>query len=574
MLKKSKKGFTLIELLVVIAIIALLASIVLVWLVNTRAQARDAKRFGEAGTLRTALELHYDDYGKYPVATNWIKIEEDADASGPFSQVMKPYLSQIPRDPLYPKTEDEKVFSYQYESTKDEQGYKIHIEMETGEYASYEVYTGGGGEIVYGGGGGGVLKFIKAVGGASWDYGMSAQQTLDGGYIMTGWTDSFGAGGGDALLVKLDNAHSLSWAKTVGGPNLDEPNFVRQTSDGGYIAAGYTNSFGAGSYDFLLLKFDSAGSLSWTKTVGGAGSDRAWTVQQTSDGGYIVTGSTNSFGAGGADLFLVKFDSGGNLSWARAVGGGGGDGGYFVRQTSDGGYIVTGSTNSFGAGDYDVFLVKFDSGGNLSWATTVGGVGYDRATSLQQTSDGGYIVAGETESFGAGAADFFLIKFDSGGNLSWTKTIGGTGEEQGYNVLLTTDGGYIINGLTDSFGAGSVDLLLVKFDSTGNFIWAKTAGGTNFDYSWSGTKELSDGGFLMSGYSGSFGAGGADFLLVKFDSEGNTCSGTQSISPNITSPSPTITSPSPTVTSPSPTVTSPSPTVTSPSPNDTTVCSE
>ena len=515
MLKKSKKGFTLIELLVVIAIIALLASIVLVWLVNTRAQARDAKRFGEAGTLRTALELHYDDYGKYPVATNWIKIEEDADASGPFSQVMKPYLSQIPRDPLYPKTEDEKVFSYQYESTKDEQGYKIHIEMETGEYASYEVYTGGGGEIVYGGGGGGVLKFIKAVGGASWDYGMSAQQTLDGGYIMTGWTDSFGAGGGDALLVKLDNAHSLSWAKTVGGPNLDEPNFVRQTSDGGYIAAGYTNSFGAGSYDFLLLKFDSAGSLSWTKTVGGAGSDRAWTVQQTSDGGYIVTGSTNSFGAGGADLFLVKFDS----------------------------------------------------GGNLSWATTVGGVGYDRATSLQQTSDGGYIVAGETESFGAGAADFFLIKFDSGGNLSWTKTIGGTGEEQGYNVLLTTDGGYIINGLTDSFGAGSVDLLLVKFDSTGNFIWAKTAGGTNFDYSWSGTKELSDGGFLMSGYSGSFGAGGADFLLVKFDSEGNTCSGTQSISPNITSPSPNITSPSPTVTSPSPTVTSPSP-------NDTTVCSE
>ena len=155
MLKKSKKGFTLIELLVVIAIIALLASIVLVWLVNTRAQARDAKRFGEAGTLRTALELHYDDYGKYPVATNWIKIEEDTDASGPFSQVMKPYFSQIPRDPLYPKTEDEKVFSYQYESTKDEQGYKIHIEMETGEYASYEVYTGGGGEIVYGGGAGG-----------------------------------------------------------------------------------------------------------------------------------------------------------------------------------------------------------------------------------------------------------------------------------------------------------------------------------------------------------------------------------------------------------------------------------
>lgn len=152
MSKKTKIGFTLIELLVVVAIIGLLASIVLVWLGNAQAQGRDAKRLEESGTLRTALELQHNDYGEYPEAIDWIKIEEDADTGGPFSQEMKPYLPQIPRDPLYdPEAEEgEKVFAYQYQSTEDKQGYKIHIEMETGEYAFHEVYSGGGDEIVYG----------------------------------------------------------------------------------------------------------------------------------------------------------------------------------------------------------------------------------------------------------------------------------------------------------------------------------------------------------------------------------------------------------------------------------------
>jgi len=231
MSKKSKKGFTLIELLVVIAIIALLASIVLVWLGGARAKARDAKRFGEADTLRTAIELYYADYGKYPVATNWIKIEEDADASGPFSQVMKPYLSQIPRDPLYPKTEDEKVFSYQYKSTEDQQGYKVHVEMETGEYASHEVYSGAGSEIVYGGGGlggppacqspsGYALKFADGVDDRVLiPTSLSLDVTDDIGLTLEAWVKLDTLDSLDFIINKSgDEQGGYSWAVDPGTP--------------------------------------------------------------------------------------------------------------------------------------------------------------------------------------------------------------------------------------------------------------------------------------------------------------------------------------------------------------------
>ena len=154
MLNKSKEGFTLIELLIVLAIIGLLASILFLWLGGARAQARDSKRKAEVDTLGKALEFHYTDHDEYPEATDWIKIEEDANANGPFSLAMQGYVSEIPRDPLYPRIEGEKEYSYQYKSTEDEKGYKIHVEMETGEDTSYEVYSGDGRGIVYGGDGG------------------------------------------------------------------------------------------------------------------------------------------------------------------------------------------------------------------------------------------------------------------------------------------------------------------------------------------------------------------------------------------------------------------------------------
>jgi hypothetical protein len=234
---------------------------------------------------------------------------------------------------------------------------------------------------------------------------------------VAGWTRSFGAGGSDILLIKTDANGNIQWAKTYGGTNDDWAYSVQQTSGGGYIVAGWTYSFGAGSDDILLIKTDANGNIQWAKTYGGTDSDLAYSVQQTSDGGYIVAGLTRSFGAGLDDIFLVKTDANGDVQWAKTYGGTNDDLAYSVQQTSDGGYIVAGLTRSFGAGWYDILFIKTDANGNIIWAKTYGGTSRDEASSVQQTSDGGYIVAGTTWSFSAGLYNIFLVKTDASGNI-------------------------------------------------------------------------------------------------------------------------------------------------------------
>jgi len=235
---------------------------------------------------------------------------------------------------------------------------------------------------------------------------------------------------------------------------------VQQTVDGGYIVAGTTYSFGV-AWDFWLVKTDSNGSQQWNKTYGGANWDAASSVHQTDDG-YIVAGTTYSIGAGGADFWLVKTDSAGNQQWNKTFGGTNDDMASSVQQTSDGGYIVAGTTYSSGASGWDFWLVKTDSAGNQQWNKTYGGTSTDQAWSVQQTSDGGYIAAGSTASFGAGFWDFWLLKTDSAGIQQWNKTYGRTGDDEAYSVQQTSDGGYIAAGRTNSSGAGLLDFWLVK----------------------------------------------------------------------------------------------------------------
>ncbi len=268
-------------------------------------------------------------------------------------------------------------------------------------------------------------QFLLTVGGTDRYYGGgSGTPTTDGGYVVTGGTRSFGADSSDLYLVKFNPSGELTWAKTVGGTSNDWSGSVAQTSDRGYIVTGMTWSFGAGYYDLFLCKFNPYGDLTWAKTVGGSDYDLGSSVSQTSDRGYIVTGLTWSFGAGNRDLFLAKFNSSGDLTWMKTIGGAGYDYGSSVVQTSDGGYIVTGRIDSFGAGWIDLFLGKFDSSGDLTWAKTVGGVDYDDGNSVAQTSDGGYIVTGETRSFCAGFSDLFLVFFNSYGDLTLAKSVG------------------------------------------------------------------------------------------------------------------------------------------------------
>jgi uncharacterized delta-60 repeat protein len=255
----------------------------------------------------------------------------------------------------------------------------------------------------------------------------------------------------------------------VGGELFDWGRSVAQTSDGGYIVTGATYIiFGAGDYDLFLVKFNSSGDLTWAKTVGGTYEDRGNSVALTSDGGYVVTGTTDGFGAGGDDLFLCKFNSSGDLTWSKTAGGTFYERGRSVAQTSDGGYIVTGETWSFGTGGSDLFLAKFNSSGDLTWAKTVGGTSNDRGNSVALTYDGGYVVTGATGSFGD-SSDIFLVKFNSSGDLTWAKTVGGARDDTGYSVIPTSDGGYIVTGMTEIYGT-SCDIFLGKFSSSGE-IW-------------------------------------------------------------------------------------------------------
>jgi len=364
------------------------------------------------------------------------------------------------------------------------------------------------------------ITFRVTLGGTGRDAGESVQQTSDGGYIITGFTESYGAGGSDVWLVKTDSLGSKVWDKTFGGAYTDEGSSVQQTSDGGYIITGSTGSYGDGQGDLWLIKTDAGGDKVWDTTFGGPGGDGGYSVEQTSDVGYIVVGTTHSRGAGGFDAWLIKTDDHGNEVWDTTFGGTGDDEGYSVQQTSDGGYVIAGYTASYGAGSADVWLSKTDSSGNQVWDKTFGGAGHDYGNSVQQTSDGGYVIVGLTDSYGAGDDDVWLIKTDASGNKTWDRTFGGAGRDAGYSVQQTTDGGYIITGSTTSYGAGGDDVWLIKADSTGNKVWDKTFGGTDDDAG-SSVQQTIDGGYIIAGSTNSYGADGYDVWLIKTDADGN-----------------------------------------------------
>ena len=367
------------------------------------------------------------------------------------------------------------------------------------------------------------IMFVKTFGGKNIDKGNSIHQTYDGGYILTGFTGSTGNGSEDLWLIKTNSNGEEEWSKTFGGSDSDRGTDVQQTTNGGFIITGSTGQIF--EQELWLLKTNSQGGEEWSKTFGGVW-DIGQSVQQTTDGGFIITGRNVPIFDGKTkkiDLWLIKTNSNGEEVWSKTFGGGREewDEGVSVKQTKDGGFVITGRTSSFGNGSEDLWLIKTNSDGEEEWSKTFGGSDRDEGWDVQQTMDGGFVIIGGTKSIGSGDFDVWIIKTNSLGVEEWSKTFGDSKWDWGTSIQQTTDGGFIVTGMTKSLGNGKGDVWIIKTDPYGDKEWSKSFGGVHQDQG-NDVQQTSDGGYIITGFTESFGSGKYDVWLIKTDSEGNS----------------------------------------------------
>jgi hypothetical protein len=318
-------------------------------------------------------------------------------------------------------------------------------------------------------------------------YGLfDAYPTADGGVIAVGETNAQ-----DIWVVKLDGNSNLVWQKSYGGQAEDRAQSVRPTADGGYVVAGLTRSFGAGALDAWVLKLDATGNVVWQKTYGGAGDDIASAVRPTADGGYVVAGATY-LGVGIDDAWLLKLDASGNVVWQRTYGGPSVDYATNVEPTSSGGYVLAGFTASFGVGGGDAWLLNLDGVGNVVWQRTYGGAAEDWAGAVKPTADGGYVLVGSTRSFGAADADAWILKLDAAGSVEWQRAYGGVLLDSARGVATTADGGYFVVGNLSSPN-GTWNAWLLRLDANGNVVSQQIYDGTFAN----SVQPTGDGGFVV-----------------------------------------------------------------------------
>ena len=405
----------------------------------------------------------------------------------------------------------------------------------------------------------GAIDWQKALGGTGDDRAQSFRPTPDGGYILAGYTLSTDGdltgnyGGGNVWVVKLDATGAIVWQKTMGGTSYDYANSIQLTPDGGYIlaCAGYSINGDVtgnhGGFDYWVVKLDATGAIVWQKALGGTDDDLVKSIQLTPDGGYIVAGSTYSTDGdvtgnhGYGDAWVVKLSGMGVLVWQKTLGGTAYDNAYSIQPSPDSGYIVACETSSIngdvtgkhgGMGDADAWVVKLSNVGTIEWQKALGGTGKDYAYSIQPTTDGGYIMAGFTDSTDGdvtgnhGGRDAWIVKLDATGNIVWQKTLGGTNDDSANSIQLNPDGGYIMIGNADSKNGdltgnhGITDAWIVKLTPTGTIVWQKNIGGSDIDNILS-IQFTTDGGYIVAGYTSSNDGyvignhGGSDAWVVK-----------------------------------------------------------
>ncbi len=349
-------------------------------------------------------------------------------------------------------------------------------------------------------------------------------ETTDGGYFVVGGALNVDdPTHTDTWAAKMDSTGSIQWIDFYGGDSSELANSFVQTSDGGFIIAGYIYNLSTKLTDGWILKLDASGNQQWQKAYGSAKDDLFNSVLQTSDGGYLLAGGSWAVDGTGADGWVLRLTSNANVEWQKTFGGGGDDYISAVAQTGEGGYIVVGDTTSPVTGDTNGWMVRLNPFGNKQWEKTFGGASKDEINAIWATSDGGYIVAGSSSSFSSGNEDLWVLKLTSAGETDWEATFGGEGADEALVVQETADGGFIVAGQTSSFGS-STDGWVLKLDSAGNIVWKETYGEELYDVITS-IDQTADGGYIISGGTYLFAADGQDLgratWVAKIGPQGN-----------------------------------------------------
>lgn len=366
------------------------------------------------------------------------------------------------------------------------------------------------------------IQFSKEYGGQYNEDGRWMEQLPDSGYIMTGGTATYSNGQTDIWLVRADAYGNQLWTKSIGGTGFDFANMVKPTPvDNGFIICGLTNSYGGGDNDGWIVKTDVNGNTQWSRTVGDAGLQELEAIVLTSDGGYAAVGVNYTTGTQYYDILLVKLNSAGVIQWQKNIGGQGYEIGNSIQETADHGFIISGQTYSYGLEDGDTYLAKTDSTGNLQWYKSITNRGIQESHYVAIAPDGGYVMIADADSLdnSLGQTDIWLIKTDSNGDTLWTRTLGGNKKDGGKTVEFTSDGGMILGGIARSFGLINPNYYFVKTDSLGNIEWQNyTYGSIYHDHGYRAI-ETSDGGFAQFGYFRNSG-GFMNFSLVKVGPNG------------------------------------------------------
>lgn len=363
-----------------------------------------------------------------------------------------------------------------------------------------------------------MIKFQKTYGGTGTDRCWAIAQTSDGGYILAGETNSFGAGNYDGYLTKTDANGVVQWTHTYGGANYDWIYAVRQTSDGGFIAVGGTESAGSGLGDMWIFKTNSSGVVSWQRTCGSSGGDSGADIIQTSDGGYAAAGFQNGGASTNDNACLVKMDGSGNVQWIHSYSVGSDDEyGNAVAQTQDGGYIIGAETDNSSSGSVTALVIKTDASGTVQWANTYGGSNDSWISAIKVLPSGDYAVAGVSSQ--VSLIDIWLARLNPNGTPVWSNSYAGPGAASDNCIWFTStaDGGYALCGRTNSFSV-DYEAFLMKTDSTGGPEWSKRFGGTGNDRA-NMVVQSSNGGYAIAATSQSFSAT-EKVYLIKTDTTG------------------------------------------------------